>query len=123
MGNVEGHELVLARGEGSTVWDVDGTEYLDATAGLWFANVGHGREEIADAVAALAGRHWRRITSSAMCAATSFTAQPAQALGTSHAASSHSRHRAAQRLRLRPRRPSHCPHVLAPVLVWHRPLL
>ena len=41
MGKVDGHELVLVRGEGSTVWDVDGTEYLDATAGLWFANVGH----------------------------------------------------------------------------------
>ena len=52
MGKVDGHELVLVRGEGSTVWDVDGREYLDATAGLWFANVGHGRAEIADAVAA-----------------------------------------------------------------------
>jgi len=51
MGKVDGHELVLVRGEGSTVWDVDGTEYIDATAGLWFANVGHGRAEIADAVA------------------------------------------------------------------------
>ncbi len=29
-----------------------GTRYLDATAGLWFTNVGHGRTEIADAVAA-----------------------------------------------------------------------
>ena len=52
MGKVDGHELVLARGEGSRVWDVDGNEYLDATAGLWFANVGHGRVEIADAVGA-----------------------------------------------------------------------
>jgi putrescine---pyruvate transaminase len=52
MGKVDGHELVLARGEGTRVWDEDGTEYLDATAGLWFANVGHGRAEIADAVAA-----------------------------------------------------------------------
>lgn len=52
MGKVDGHELVLVRGEGSTVWDVDGTAYIDATAGLWFANVGHGRAEIADAVAA-----------------------------------------------------------------------
>ena len=52
MGKVDGHELVLVRGEGSRVWDVDGTEYVDATAGLWFANVGHGRAEIADAVAA-----------------------------------------------------------------------
>jgi putrescine---pyruvate transaminase len=52
MGQVDGHELVLVRGEGSRVWDEDGTEYLDATAGLWFANVGHGRAEIADAVGA-----------------------------------------------------------------------
>ena len=52
MGKVDGHELVLARGEGCRVWDADGNEYLDATAGLWFANVGHGRGEIADAVAA-----------------------------------------------------------------------
>ncbi len=51
MGKVDGHELVLARGEGSRVWDADGAEYVDATAGLWFCNVGHGRVEIADAVA------------------------------------------------------------------------
>jgi putrescine---pyruvate transaminase len=52
MGKVDGHELVLTRGEGCRVWDVEGNEYLDATAGLWFANVGHGRSEIADAVGA-----------------------------------------------------------------------
>jgi adenosylmethionine-8-amino-7-oxononanoate aminotransferase len=52
MGKVDGHELVLARGEGTRVWDDEGNEYVDATAGLWFANVGHGRIEIADAVAA-----------------------------------------------------------------------
>ncbi|TQC34096.1 aspartate aminotransferase family protein, partial [Rhodococcus sp. WS7] len=34
------------------IWDREGTRYLDATAGLWFTNVGHGRTEIADAVAA-----------------------------------------------------------------------
>ncbi len=52
MGKVDGHELVLVRGEGCTVWDDGGNPYLDATAGLWFVNVGHGRTEIADAVAA-----------------------------------------------------------------------
>ena len=51
MGKVDGHEFVLTRGEGSRVWDADGHEYVDGTAGLWFCNVGHGREEIADAVA------------------------------------------------------------------------
>ena len=51
MGNVDGHELVLVRGEGCRIRDDAGAEYLDATAGLWFASVGHGRAEIADAVA------------------------------------------------------------------------
>ncbi|WP_305094790.1 aspartate aminotransferase family protein [Prescottella sp. R16] len=44
--------FVVSRGEGAYIWDTDGTRYLDATAGLWFTNVGHGRTEIADAVAA-----------------------------------------------------------------------
>ncbi|KAF0847654.1 adenosylmethionine-8-amino-7-oxononanoate aminotransferase [Nocardia caishijiensis] len=43
--------FVVARGEGAHVYDTEGNRYLDATAGLWFANVGHGRGEIADAVA------------------------------------------------------------------------
>ncbi|MFD3745098.1 aspartate aminotransferase family protein [Nocardia sp. NPDC058633] len=43
--------FVVARGEGAYVFDTEGKRYLDATAGLWFANVGHGRGEIADAVA------------------------------------------------------------------------
>lgn len=43
--------FVVSRGEGAHIWDADGTRYLDATAGLWFTNVGHGRTEIADAVA------------------------------------------------------------------------
>ncbi len=49
-------ELVLARGQGARVWDEGGTEYLDATAGLWFVNVGHGRQQIADAIAGQAAR-------------------------------------------------------------------
>ena len=49
-------EFVIARGDGANVWDVDGRRYVDATAGLWFTNVGHGRTEIAAAVAAQLGR-------------------------------------------------------------------
>ena len=52
MGAVEKNgEFVIAKGKGAEVWDVDGNRYLDATAGLWFTNVGHGRREIAHAVA------------------------------------------------------------------------
>ncbi|NHN54174.1 aspartate aminotransferase family protein [Calidifontibacter sp. DB0510] len=52
MGAIERDgEFVLVRGEGTRVWDRDGTEYLDATAGLWFANVGHGRAELGEVAA------------------------------------------------------------------------
>jgi putrescine---pyruvate transaminase len=45
-------ELVLDRAEGVHVWDESGRRYLDATAALWYCNVGYGRGEIADAAAA-----------------------------------------------------------------------
>jgi putrescine aminotransferase len=51
MAAVAGHELVLERAEGAYVWDSDGRRYLDATASLWYCNVGWGRSEIADAAA------------------------------------------------------------------------
>jgi putrescine---pyruvate transaminase len=43
--------ITIARGEGALVWDDDGNELIDAMASLWYCNVGHGRGEIADAVA------------------------------------------------------------------------
>jgi putrescine---pyruvate transaminase len=52
MAAVRGAELVITRGEDVWLWDADGKRYLDASASLWYANVGHGRQEIADAVAA-----------------------------------------------------------------------
>lgn len=52
MGAVERDgEFVLSRGDGVHVWDEHGNQYLDATAGLWFAMVGHGRPELAEAAA------------------------------------------------------------------------
>jgi putrescine aminotransferase len=47
-----GGETVVDRGEGVYIWDDRGRRYLDATAALWYCNVGYGREEIADAAAA-----------------------------------------------------------------------
>ena len=44
-------ELVVERGEGIHVWDESGRRYLDATAGLWYCNVGYGRDELAKAAA------------------------------------------------------------------------
>ncbi len=41
---------------GSTIVDAEGREYLDAAGGAVVVNVGHGRREIADAIADQAGR-------------------------------------------------------------------
>jgi putrescine---pyruvate transaminase len=49
---VADHEVVLVSGDGATVTDSNGQTYIDATAALWYCNVGYGRREIADAVAA-----------------------------------------------------------------------
>jgi adenosylmethionine-8-amino-7-oxononanoate aminotransferase len=43
--------VTIVRGEGAAVFDDRGTRYVDAMASLWYCNVGHGRAEIADAVA------------------------------------------------------------------------
>ncbi len=50
MAAVEGAELVISRGEGVFVWDDTGKQYLDATASLWYCQVGHGRVEIIEAM-------------------------------------------------------------------------
>jgi len=52
MGSVRQSEHVMERAEDVWVWDTDGNRYLDGTAALWYANVGHGRPEIRAAVAA-----------------------------------------------------------------------
>ena len=43
--------VIFDRGEGATLWDVDGNEYVDGTCGLWQCPVGHGRAELAQAAA------------------------------------------------------------------------
>ncbi len=52
MGALRDAAVTLVRGERSTVFDDTGRAYLDAIGGLWYCNVGYGRREIADAVAA-----------------------------------------------------------------------
>jgi len=47
---VQHNPFVVVRGEGCRVFDEAGNRYLDATAGLWFANLGYGRLDVADAV-------------------------------------------------------------------------
>jgi putrescine---pyruvate transaminase len=66
--------ISIARGDGAVLWDTDGNEYLDAMASLWYCAVGHGRREIADAVAEQAA------TLAAYSCFEPFTNPPAEAL-------------------------------------------
>ncbi|GAB1389656.1 aspartate aminotransferase family protein [Rubrivivax sp.] len=43
---------IIARGEGSWIWDIDGHRMVDGVGGLWSANLGFGRREIRDAITA-----------------------------------------------------------------------
>ena len=49
-------ELVIDRAEGYYVFDTDGRKYLDATASLWYCNLGHGRSSIVEAARAQMAR-------------------------------------------------------------------
>ncbi len=48
--------IEIVRGEGSLLWDGTGRRYIDAIASLWYCQIGHGRREMADAIAAQASR-------------------------------------------------------------------
>jgi adenosylmethionine-8-amino-7-oxononanoate aminotransferase len=62
MADVSQRETVIDRGDGVWVWDTNGTRYLDATAGLWYCFVGHGRKELAE----VAARQMKRLAAYSM---------------------------------------------------------
>lgn len=49
MPTARAKRLTIVSGDGAWVTSSTGQRLLDATAGLWFANIGHGREEVARA--------------------------------------------------------------------------
>jgi len=61
---------VFERGEGSLLYDARGDAWIDGIAGLWVVNAGHGRQEIAQAMADQAGKL-------AYVSASSYTSVPA----------------------------------------------
>lgn len=42
--------LIISKGKGVFVEDIDGRSYLDAVGGLWNVNIGHGRDEVKHAI-------------------------------------------------------------------------
>ena len=49
IGSAVDHMRIMERGDGCYVWDGKGNQYLDGLAGLFVSQVGHGREELAEA--------------------------------------------------------------------------
>ena len=43
-------DLVMERGEGRELWDVDGKRYLDLGSGIAVCSLGHSNPELADAI-------------------------------------------------------------------------
>ena len=64
----------LVRGQGSAVYDNHGNQYIDAMASLWYCAVGHGRSDMAEAIARQAG------TLAAYSTFDPFTNEPAEEL-------------------------------------------
>ena len=52
MAGAAGRTVTIVGGEAATVYDAGGRSYLDAIGSLWYANIGHGRPELAAAATA-----------------------------------------------------------------------
>ena len=51
--------IIMVRGQGASLWDVDGNEYIDCAAGHGVANLGHAHPKVA---AAIAGQSTQLVT-------------------------------------------------------------
>jgi acetylornithine/N-succinyldiaminopimelate aminotransferase len=58
IGNYARLPVVMARGEGSRVWDTDGKEYIDLFAGFGGGVLGHCHPELVRAATEQAGKLW-----------------------------------------------------------------
>jgi adenosylmethionine-8-amino-7-oxononanoate aminotransferase len=57
MGYFQKHDIpIMSHGEGCYVYDINGKKYFDGLSGLFASQVGHGRTEIAEAVAEQIGK-------------------------------------------------------------------
>lgn len=73
--SVDGEYPVVSHGDGVFLYDVAGRDYLDGSSGAMTASIGHGVEEVAEAMYAQAKRV-------AFSYRTQFTNQPAETLAT-----------------------------------------
>jgi acetylornithine/N-succinyldiaminopimelate aminotransferase len=58
IGNYARIPIVMARGEGSTLWDTDGKQYIDLFAGFGGCILGHSHPALVEAAKSQAARLW-----------------------------------------------------------------
>ncbi len=51
-------QLILARGEGSRIWDIEGRDYVDLSAGIAVCGLGHCDPDLVAALTEQAGKLW-----------------------------------------------------------------
>ncbi len=56
--NYKPREMILDRGQGARLWDLNGKEYIDFGAGISVCNLGHGDEDLKAALHAQADKLW-----------------------------------------------------------------
>ena len=49
--SADGSLTIFERGKGCILTDIHGRDYFDGMSGAWVVNIGHGRDEMADAIA------------------------------------------------------------------------
>lgn len=52
----QGAKVIMEKGDGVYLTDINGNAYIDAMSSLWNVNVGHGRTELAEAAASQMGK-------------------------------------------------------------------
>lgn len=67
------HKPTISHGEGIYLWDTAGRQYIDASGGAIVVNVGHGVQEVADAIA-------KQVSQVGFAHATMFTSRPLEEL-------------------------------------------
>src|SRR5690606_24821355 len=51
-------EMILDRGQGARLWDIEGRDYIDFSAGIAVCSLGHADPDLVAALTAQAGRLW-----------------------------------------------------------------
>ena len=54
-------EVILERGQGARVWDSEGCEYVDLSAGIAVCGLGHNDPDLVAALTEQAGKLWQQV--------------------------------------------------------------